>query len=617
MLCGRIAATGGDLFLLHSENLSMAYRLTLSSGWRSLFVGGAAWLLLAPAALVGQMPLPPAAGYGDTPLLPGQPWRVHDSLRPRPAEVTAGQLPGSPPSDAIILFDGSDLDAWRTSGSDRPAGWEIVDGALQVVGGTGSISTRQQFGDVQLHLEFASPSPPSGSGQGRANSGVIFMERYEVQVLDSWQNPTYADGQLGAIYGQHPPLVNPGRPTGQWQSYDIIFEAPRFDGDSLLRPARITALLNGVLIHHAQPLVGQMAHAELRPYQPHAAVGSLMLQDHGDPVRFRNIWVRPLPTGDPSWLDLEPIADGPGAGKKVVLVSGDEEYRSEEGLTMLGQVLQQHGFRSVVLYAINPETGTIDPNYGGNIPGLHHLQDADAMIIATRFRSLPDWQMAHIADFLKRGGSVLGLRTATHAFNIPSDGSSAFEDWSWNSSRWPGGFGQQVLGETWVNHHGNHGTQATAGVPEPGAEEHPILAGVERVFGPSDVYGVRALPAGTEVLLRGLVLSGMQPDDPPLAGPKNDPAMPLAWVRTFTGPQGDNNRVFCTTMGASVDLVDQGLRRLLVNATYWACGLEDRIDPQADVDPPGDYQPSFFGFFNQNRNHFKDLRLTPVDFLVK
>ena len=296
---------------------------------------------------------------------------------------------------------------------------------------------------------------------------------------------------------------------------------------------------------------------------------------------------------DDPWLDLSG-GDGPGEGKRVVLISGDEEYRSEEGLPMLGKILaDRHGFDCRVVFAIDPETGAIDPKTVDNIPGLEALDDADLMVIATRFRNLPDEQMAHIVRYVESGRPIIGLRTATHAFNIPEG--ATFARYSWNSDDWKGGFGRQVLGETWISHHGSHKIESTRGLIAPGADGHPITRGLQDgdIWGPTDVYGVRLpLPGDSMPIVLGQVLTGMNSDDPPVAGPKNVPMLPVAWTRTHDGA-----RVFTTTMGSSTDLASEGLRRLVVNACYWCLGMEDQIpEAGARADLVGDYAPTPYGF---------------------
>jgi hypothetical protein len=224
-------------------------------------------------------------------------WRAHDLTRPRPVLVTPGQAAEAvpPPSDAVILFDGADLDAWRNRDG-GPAGWVVRNGAMEAVPGAGYVYTRRGFGDVQLHVEWAAPAPPRDSGQGRGNSGVFLMGEYELQVLDSYHNDTYPDGQAGAAYGQYPPLVNAALPPGSWQSYDIVFRRPRFDSAGvLLTPARLTAFQNGVLIQDNVALWGPTNWLQANPYVAGPGRGPIALQDHGNPVRYRNIWVRELP----------------------------------------------------------------------------------------------------------------------------------------------------------------------------------------------------------------------------------------------------------------------------------------------------------------------------------
>jgi len=226
-------------------------------------------------------------------------WAVHDMDRPQPKVITPGEastedISGQPSSDAIVLFDGTDLSQWvSTKGS--PAEWKVENGYMEVVKKTGSIQTKRGFGSCQLHIEWAMPSKVKGSGQGRGNSGVYLMNKYEVQILDSYNNKTYPDGQAASVYGQNPPMVNACRPPGRWQSYDIIFHRPIFKGEKLVRPATVTVLHNGVLVQDRWIIEGTAVHAARAKYTPHKDRLPLLLQNHGNPVRYRNVWVRELP----------------------------------------------------------------------------------------------------------------------------------------------------------------------------------------------------------------------------------------------------------------------------------------------------------------------------------
>ena len=298
--------------------------------------------------------------------------------------------------------------------------------------------------------------------------------------------------------------------------------------------------------------------------------------------------------------------DGPGAGKQIVFVTGDEEYRSEEGMPMLARILaEHHGFTCTVLFAIDPETGLINPDHQTNIPGLEQLEDADLMVLFTRFRELPDEQMKHIIDYTNSGKPIIGLRTSTHAFNYTRDTTNAYAKYDYRSSDPEGGYGRAVFGETWINHHGDHGTESTRGLINGLYAEHPVLRGVQDLWGPTDVYGVRPLVGDPDVLVFGQVLSGMEPT----SSPNFDKAiMPIAWVKEYTGETGNAARVFATTMGASTDLQSEDLRRLLVNAAYWGLEMESQILESADVTIVGDYDPTPFGFGDYQKG------LKPADF---
>jgi hypothetical protein len=296
---------------------------------------------------------------------------------------------------------------------------------------------------------------------------------------------------------------------------------------------------------------------------------------------------------------------GPGAGKHIVFLTGDEEYRSEEGLPQLAKILsQRHGFKCTALFSINPKDGTIDPNLHGSLPGAEALDTADAIVMLLRFREWPDEQMKHFVDAYLAGKPIIALRTSTHAFSYDKDSSSPYAKFSFGSAMWPGGFGKQVLGESWVDHWAHHKSEATRGVIELGAKDDPILRGVTVIFGDTDVYEAYP-PADAKILVRGQALKGMTLDAPPADYRRkrhsdgqeqgiNDPMMPVVWTRLYRNEAGKTNKVLCTTMGAATDLKDEGLRRLIVNSVYWATGLE--VPAKADVNLVGEYKPTMYGF---------------------
>jgi hypothetical protein len=269
-------------------------------------IGGlVVWLAQALPAEVqapgGSVPPRTAAddGFTDTPMLPGMPWHVHDPARPHPPVVTPGATAGAAPSDAVVLFDGRDLSRWAHHGTGADSNkllepkWVVRDGYFETGARTGSLYTRESFSDVQLHVEWSAPSSVTGNSQGRGNSGIFLMGLYEIQVLDSYNNKTYADGQAGAIYGQSPPLANSARKPGEWQTYDIVFTAPRFGPDGKVqKPAYVTVLHNGVLVQNHTEILGSTHFDRPNEYAKHPEKQPLVLMYHGNPVRFRNIWVR-------------------------------------------------------------------------------------------------------------------------------------------------------------------------------------------------------------------------------------------------------------------------------------------------------------------------------------
>lgn len=297
------------------------------------------------------------------------------------------------------------------------------------------------------------------------------------------------------------------------------------------------------------------------------------------------------------WITI-PGGDGPGKGKHVVVISGDEEYRSEETLPELARILaKRHGFTCTVLFAVDPKDGTISPNVNNNIPGLEKLKTADLAIMLIRWRNLPDDQMKHLVDYIESGRPIVGLRTSTHAFKLNSP---TYGKYTWDSKTpgYEGGFGYQVLGTTWMNHHGEHAKEGTRGVTAPGQEKNPILRGIEpgSIFGTTDVYGVpQPLPGDSRPLVLGEVTETLEPDSKAVAGPKNAPMMPVAWTKSYRAASGKTARVFTTTMGASQDFAYEGTRRLIVNGVYWALGMEDRIPARSNVDFVGTFKATPFG----------------------
>ncbi|TWU37071.1 ThuA domain-containing protein [Novipirellula artificiosorum] len=299
-------------------------------------------------------------------------------------------------------------------------------------------------------------------------------------------------------------------------------------------------------------------------------------------------------------LVLEP-ADGTGNGRHIVLVSGDEEYRTEESCPMLAKILSQHhGFKCTVLFAIDKETGRINPNEISNIPGTDALADADLMIIATRWRVLPDEQLKPILDYLKAAKPIVAYRTATHAFK---SGHYGGYDWA--------NFGINVIGENWLSHHGKHKVQGGRAVIVPENAKHPVLNSVSDIYTPSDIYGIKHLDQNkATVLLRGAVIEALDPNAAIVEGEINDPMMPLAWIKPYPSPSGETGQCFATTAGAAVDFLSEDLRRLIVNACFFL--TEQTVPEKADVTFVDPFDPSFFGF--QKGDFFEKRALKVEDF---
>lgn len=308
------------------------------------------------------------------------------------------------------------------------------------------------------------------------------------------------------------------------------------------------------------------------------------------------------------WITYE--GSGPQS-KHIVLISGDEEYRSEEALPMLAKILSvHHGFKCTVLFPIDPETGNIDPEHQTNIPGLEALQTADLMVMSLRFRELPDEQMKFIDEYMMAGKPVVALRTSTHAFRYSRNKNSPYAKYSFDSKvkGWEDGYGRQVLGETWISHHGHHGKEGTRGIINGNMTRHAILRGVRDIWGATDVYTVRDLTGDAQTLVYGQPTQGMSADTPVNI---KKTSMPVAWIKYHINERGNTSRVFNTTMGAAIDFLSEDLRRLLVNACYWAMDMDARIADESNVDIVEEYEPTMFGFGEHKKG------LTPAIFKLK
>jgi len=299
-----------------------------------------------------------------------------------------------------------------------------------------------------------------------------------------------------------------------------------------------------------------------------------------------------LARGQDPWVVYEG-KDGPGKGKHVVLIAGDDEYRSEELIPQLARILAvRQGFTCTVLFAVSKQTGEIDPSTLDNIPGLEKLKDADLMILFLRWRELPDDQMKCIMDYTNSGKPIIGLRTSTHPFNYRTHKESPYAKYTYNGKDPKGGYGRMVFGETWITHYGAHAKESTRGLVAPGMENNPIVRGCEDIWGPSDVYGLTTLEGECTPVILGQVLAGMDPKDKP--NPEKN-LVPVAWTKTFKGAEGKASRVFTTTMGHVDDLRSEGFRRLLANACFWALDMQDKTPARANVDLVGEYKSSPIG----------------------
>ncbi|MFT5413291.1 MAG: hypothetical protein ACI9NC_006045 [Verrucomicrobiales bacterium] len=498
---------------------------------------------------------------------------------------------------------------------EKPSQWVFSDGVLTASPAWDSLVTKDSYGDFRMHVEFnVNEGEDAADKEKNGNSGIYIQQRYELQILNSFgvAAADYKASYGGSLYKLKKPDLLVNKKAGEWQSYDIAFRAARFDGDQKIADARITAYQNGQLIHDDFPIPRKTGAGEKEAAEPRP----IKLQGHHNTVRFRNVWIEaldlssapttdvssdahPVPAG-PLWLTYKG-ADGPGKGKHIVLIAADQEYRSEQSLPMLARLLAaKHGFDCTVLFGVN-EQGLVDPTMpvypkkgeeeafkSHNIPGLEHLETADLVIFKPRLLTLPEEQKEQIVKYLESGKPIIGLRTANHGFR----GSLPYKINGKNVR-----FGDDILGGAFRGHHGNWHADSTRGIVIEEAKDHPILIGVEDVWGPSDVYRTypegQGLPDGCVPLLMGQPLLGRQPEDK--ANPKKIP-LPIAWTKAWTGNQGKTARVFHLTMGSARDFQSAGVRRLTINAAYWCMHLEKEISADRSVEIQGPYAPKASGF---------------------
>lgn len=543
---------------------------------------------------------------------------------------------------AVPLFNGKDLTGWIQRGGTATytvEGDEIVGTSVPNTGNS-FLCTEKNYDNFILEVDFkVDPLLNSGiqirsnqfdhdktwtatGADGKPYTAKVSAGRvhgYQVEIdpsVRAWSGGIYDEGRRGWLYnltGEKHAQAREAFKQNEWNHYRI--EA---NGTS------IKTWVNGV---PAADLTDDMTASGFIALQVHGIGNDA--NKIGKQIRWKNIFITELPATEQTsqWLEL-PGAAGPGQGKKIVLISGDEEYRSEQALVQLAKILsQRHGFDCTVLFAIDPQTGTINPNVTTNIPGLQALDHADLLILFTRFRNLPDEQMAHIDSYLKSGKPVIGIRTATHAFNIPGSATYAHYSNGYQGPKkeWTDGMGRLVLGERWYTHHGHHRHQSTSGVIAPGEQEHPILRGIHDgdIWGSTDVYGVRLpLPGDAQPLVLGKVMNrageydaadihfGLRPTDSVPDADKNDPMMPIVWVKSYQLPDGQPGKSMTSTIGSSVDLLNAGVRRELVNGTYFLLGLSDQIPANGtNVHLVGDYQPTAYG--NQSNEAWRAKGLTP------
>lgn len=545
----------------------------------------------------------------------------------------------------VPLFNGQNLDGWVQHGGTAEytvEGDEIVGTSVPDTGNS-FLCTRRHYADFILEVDFK-VDPLLNSGiQIRSHVNDVpkdFLVRqgdeekkitvgpgrvhgYQVEIDPSdraWSGGIYDEGRRGwlnNLAGDQHAAARAAFKQNEWNHFRV--EA---------RGNSIKTWINGT---PAADLTDDMTPSGFIALQVHG-IGNDQ-NKVGKQIRWKNIRIQDLAPLDP-WVHYAG-KEGPGRGKHIVFIAGDEEYRSEEALPQLARILsERHGFDCTVLFPIDPQTGLINPNVSNNIPGTEALKTADLMVIFTRFRNLPDEQMQPINDYLLSGKPVIGLRTATHAFNAPGNSPWGHygNGYRGDKQEWADGFGRLVLGEMWISHHGSHKHESTVGLIAPGAEGHPILRGIQSgdIWGPTDVYGVRLpLPGDSQPLVLGQVTRrdgefdgkdpffGMKPSDrTAVEGGKNDPMMPIVWIKSYQLPDGQRGQAVTSTVGSSTDMANEGVRRVLVNAAYYLTGLADAIpESGANADLVGKYEPTAYEF--RKPEYWNERRMLVDEFRIE
>lgn len=512
--------------------------------------------------------------------------------------LTVDRVDFQRPQNAVQLV-GPEGSAFVPEKSDRPTRWTFEDGVLTASPTWDSVVTPDAYGDFRMHLEFNVNDAGDVEPEKNGNSGVYIQQRYELQILNSFgvSEEDYKASYNGSVYRQKKPNQLVNLPAGEWQSFDIVFRAARFSGDQKIQNARVTVYQNETLIHDDYVIRHKTGAGKKEAANPLP----IKLQGHHNQVRFRNVWIQnldlhvhPVPESE-LWLTYKGN-DGPGKGSHVVLIAAEQEYRSEQTMPMLAKVLSEHhGFDCTVLFCVN-ENGEVDPTLPApfkddskhhRIPGLEHLATADCLIWCSRFMQLPDDQIKHFHDYFDSGKPLIALRTANHGFIK----SKSYERDGQNVSL------RTLLGGTFMGHHGGWHRESTQGMICDGQQGHPILRGVNNIWGTSDVYRCHnerfPFPDDCTALVLGQPLVSLEPDAKP--NEEKEP-LPVVWVKEWTGNRDLTSKIIHCTMGSAEDFESPGLRRLTVNSVYWGLGLEEQIRPDSSVDIVGEFKPLKPGF---------------------